>query len=117
EMIFLQDGEIAIVGSDGVEIKNSKSECMCRVPENITWTAEMAEKEGFAHFMLKEIHEQPRAIRDTLRGRIGADDTIDLDGGLRTAECLANIARLHIVAMGTSLHAAHVGKFSIESLA
>ena len=117
EMIFLQDGEIAIVGSDGVEIKNSKSECMCRVPESITWTAEMAEKEGFAHFMLKEIHEQPRAIRDTLRGRIGADDTIELDGGLRTAECLANVDRLHIVAMGTSLHAAHVGKFFIEALA
>jgi glucosamine--fructose-6-phosphate aminotransferase (isomerizing) len=117
EMVFLNDGEIAVVGSDGIQIKNSKGECMCRGPETITWTAEMAEKEGYAHFMLKEIYEQPRAIRDTLRGRIGANDTIDLTGELSKAEILTGVDRLHIVAMGTSLHAAHVGKFLIESIA
>jgi glucosamine--fructose-6-phosphate aminotransferase (isomerizing) len=117
EMLFLQDGEIAIVSNDGVEIKNSNDECMCRSPERITWTAEMAEKEGYAHFMLKEIHEQPRAIRDTLRGRIGADDTITLGSELRNTEVLRGVDRLHILAMGTSLHAAHVGKFVIEALA
>jgi len=117
EMVFLNDGEIAIIGSDGVQIKNSSGECMCRPSETITWTAEMAEKEGYAHFMLKEIHEQPRAIRDTLRGRIGADDTIALGGELGKAEVLARFDRVHILAMGTSLHAAHVGRFLIESIA
>ena len=117
DMVFLQDGEVAVVGSDGVQIKGANGECMCRPPETITWTAEMAEKEGYAHFMLKEIHEQPRAIRDTLLGRIGADDTITLNDELGNAEILSAAERLHIVAMGTSLHAAHVGKFLIESLA
>ena len=117
EMVFLNDGEIAVIGRDGVQIKNSSGECMCRPPETITWTAEMAEKEGYAHFMLKEIHEQPRAIRDTLRGRVGADGTVALGGELDNAEILARFDRLHILAMGTSLHAAHVGKFLIESIA
>ena len=117
DMVFLQDGEVAVVSSDGVQIKSASGECMCRPPETITWTAEMAEKEGYAHFMLKEIHEQPRAIRDTLLGRIGADDTITLNDELGNAEILSAAERLHIVAMGTSLHAAHVGKFLIESLA
>jgi glucosamine--fructose-6-phosphate aminotransferase (isomerizing) len=78
----------------------------------------MAEKEGYSHFMLKEIHEQPRAISDTLRGRITADDMIDLSGDLGPLEHLVEHAEsLHILAMGTSLHAAQVGKFLIESLA
>ena len=117
DVVFLQDGEIAIVSSNSVQIKTSSNECMCRPPERITWTAEMAEKEGYAHFMLKEIHEQPRAIRDTLRGRIGAGDTISLESELHNIGFLADVERLHILAMGTSLHAAHVGKFLIESLA
>jgi len=121
EMVFLNDGEIAIVGSDGIQIKNADGECMCRLPETITWTADMAEKEGYAHFMLKEIHEQPRAIRDTLLGRIGPNDTINLTeeliGSGGKTEILADAERLHIVAMGTSLHAAHVGRFLIESIA
>src|SRR5207245_6959857 len=117
EMVFLNDGEIAVIGRDGVQIKNSSGECMCRPPETITWTAEMAEKEGYAHFMLKEIHEQPRAIRDTLRGRIGADDTVTVGRELGKADFLAGVERLQIVGMGTSLHAAQVGKFMIESLA
>ena len=117
DMVFLEDGEIAIVRSDSVQIKTANNESMCRPPERITWTAEMAEKEGYAHFMLKEIHEQPRAIRDTLRGRIGANDTITLDSELQNAEFLTKADRIHILAMGTSLHAAHVGKFLIESLA
>jgi len=117
EVVFLNDGEIAVIGSDGVQIKNSRGECMCRPAETITWTADMAEKEGYAHFMLKEIHEQPRAIRDTLRGCIGADATIALGAELGDAEILDRFDRLHILAMGTSLNAAHVGKFLIESIA
>jgi glucosamine--fructose-6-phosphate aminotransferase (isomerizing) len=77
----------------------------------------MAEKEGYAHFMLKEIHEQPRAIQDTLRGRITADDAIVLASELDTPGVLATASRVHILAMGTSLHAAYVGKTLIEGLA
>src|SRR5438132_2866496 len=116
-VVFLQDGQIAVVSSDSVQIKNSQGECMCQPPETINWTAEMAEKEGYAHFMLKEIHEQPRAIRDPLRGRIGADDTVTVGRELGKADFLAGVERLQIVGMGTSLHAAQVGKFMIESLA
>jgi glucosamine--fructose-6-phosphate aminotransferase (isomerizing) len=90
---------------------------MCREPETITWTAEMAEKEGYAHFMLKEIHEQPRAIRDTLLGRLGADDTIALASELGCPKIFSEAERITIIAMGTSLHAAHVGKYLIESIA
>jgi glucosamine--fructose-6-phosphate aminotransferase (isomerizing) len=117
KMIFLRDGEVAVIDANGVEIKNSDGRCMCRKPETIAWTADMAEKEGYAHFMLKEIYEQPRAIRDTWMGCINADDTLSVDCESPGATALANVDRLHIVAMGTSLHAAHVGKFLIESLA
>src|SRR5262245_40571355 len=116
-MMFLRDGEIAIVNSDGVEIKDIDGQCMCREPETITWTAEMAEKEGYAHFMLKEIHEQPRAVRDTLRGRIDADDSVVLASELGNPSILRDAERIQILAMGTSLHAAYVGKFLIEGLA
>jgi len=116
-VVFLQDGEMAVVSSDSVQVRNSHGECMCRPAETINWTAEMAEKEGYAHFMLKEIHEQPRAVRDTLRGRIGANDTVTLSPELHNPEILAGVERLQIVGMGTSLHAAQVGKFLIESLA
>ena len=116
-VVFLEDGQVAVVSSDSVQIKNSQGECMRQPPETINWTAEMAEKEGYAHFMLKEIHEQPRAIRDTLRGRIGADDTVTVGRELGKADFLAGVERLQIVGMGTSLHAAQVGKFMIESLA
>ncbi len=116
-VVFLQDGEIAIVSSDSFQIKNSQGECMCRPAETINWTAEMAEKERYAHFMLKEIYEQPRAIRDTLRGRIGENDTVTLSSELHNAAIFAGVERLQIVGMGTSLNAAQVGKFLIESLA
>jgi glucosamine--fructose-6-phosphate aminotransferase (isomerizing) len=116
DIIFLKDGEIAIVRSDEVQIKGADGQCMCREPETINWTADMAEKEGYAHFMLKEIHEQPRAIRDTLLGRLNGD-RLTLDAELGNPSFLRDAERLTIVAMGTSLHAAHVGKFLIESIA
>src|SRR5205807_281560 len=117
DVVFLQDGEIAIVRSDSVQIKTANNESMCRPPERITWTAEMAEKEGYAHFMLKEIHEQPRAIRDTLRGRIASDDTVTLSAELGDPDILVTADRVTILAMGTSLHSAQVGKFMIMHIA
>jgi glucosamine--fructose-6-phosphate aminotransferase (isomerizing) len=115
-MIFLRDGEVAIVGDTTIQIKDFNGQCACRPPETITWTAEMAEKEGYAHFMLKEIYEQPRAIQDTLRGRLG-DGRVTLEADLGNTDILKTAERLQIVAMGTSLHAAQVGKFLIEALA
>jgi glucosamine--fructose-6-phosphate aminotransferase (isomerizing) len=118
QMVFLKDGDIATVASDEIRVRNNGCVCVRPEPETILWTAEMAEKEGYSHFMLKEIHEQPRAISDTLRGRIAADDMIDLRGDLGPVEhFLKDAGSLHILAMGTSLHAAQVGKFLIESLA
>ena len=117
DMVFLKDGELAVVGSDSVQFTDVDGRCTCRPPETITWTAEMAEKEGYAYFMQKEIYEQPRAIRDTLIGRLGANNTVTLDADLGDMEALSSVDRLHIVAMGTSLHAGLVGKFLIESLA
>ena len=77
----------------------------------------MAEKEGYAHFMLKEIHEQPRAIKDTLLTRVTNENGVNLSGDIADLGPLAAAKRLHIVAMGTSLHAAQIGKFMIEALA
>src|SRR5215471_12511269 len=117
DVVFLRDGEIAVVEHTGIQIMDHNGECMCREPETISWTADMAEKEGYAHFMLKEIHEQPRAIRDTLLGRVGPDDDVTLAAELGNPRILMEADRITIVAMGTSLHAAQVGKFMIESLA
>jgi glucosamine--fructose-6-phosphate aminotransferase (isomerizing) len=117
DVLFLQDGEMAVVTSDGVKIRDLNGDWMRREPEKITWTADMAEKEGYPHFMLKEIHEQPRAIRDTLLGRIGIGSTITLGKELGDPKILTEAERITIVAMGTSLHAAQAGKFLIETLA
>jgi glutamine---fructose-6-phosphate transaminase (isomerizing) len=117
DMVFLKDGEIAVIGADDVRFHDANGTCSTRQPEKVTWTADMAEKEGYAHFMQKEIHEQPRAIKDTLLGRVTSEGGVSLETDLGDLRALASAERLHIVAMGTSLHAAHVGKFMIEALA
>jgi glucosamine--fructose-6-phosphate aminotransferase (isomerizing) len=116
-VVFLHDGEVAILDSSGVQFETRDGKRSSRAPETITWTANMAEKDGYPHFMLKEIHEQPRAVRDTLRCRIQNDGAINLAEDLKNWEVLHNAERIQIVGMGTSLNAAHVGKYLIESLA
>src|SRR5204862_3881405 len=101
DMVFLRDGEVAVIDSTGLQLRDMDGKCMCREPETITWTADMAEKEGYDHFMLKEIHEQPRAIRDTLRGRIGSGGAIMLGAELGSRKALEDEERIMIVAMGT----------------
>ncbi len=114
-MLFLDEGEIATVTRTGVTLMDLAGHAVERAPRDITWSAVQAEKGGFKHFMLKEIHEQPRAVSDTLRGRLDLKnqtallDEISLDP--------AALKRLYIVACGTSFHAALVGKFLIEGLA
>ena len=116
DMVFLNDGEMAVIDNSGVTIKDFTGRLLCREPETISWSAEMAEKEGHPHFMLKEIYEQPRAVRATLCGRLGADDTVTLDAEIGQID-LSNVDRIAIVACGTSLHAGLVGKFFMDSLA
>src|SRR5207237_1671500 len=114
-MMFLEEGELADIRKSGVVVTDLDGKKVERAPKVITWSSVMAEKAGFKHFMLKEIHEQPRAVTDTLRGRLSPDtgdvtiDGIELD--------LQQIKRITILACGTSWHAALVGKFMIEQLA
>ena len=117
EMLFLNDSEIAVVRRDSIELQDFAGKPVSRQPERITWSASAAEKEGYPHFMLKEIFEQPRAVRDTLCGRLDGNKSVTLEDGFGSPEIFASVDRMHIVACGTSLHAALVGKFMIESLA
>jgi glucosamine--fructose-6-phosphate aminotransferase (isomerizing) len=117
EMIFLEDEEMAVLRRDGYQITTLSGDAVQREPTHITWTPMMAEKGGYKHFMLKEIHEQPRVITDTVRGRIqGRNREIYLeDIGLDEAT-LKKVKRISLVACGTSWHAALIGKFMIEDL-
>ncbi|MBD3271964.1 MAG: glutamine--fructose-6-phosphate transaminase (isomerizing) [Elusimicrobia bacterium] len=118
DVIFLDNGEIAELSRNGYAILTLDGNPVEKKPVRITWNAIQAEKSGYRHFMLKEIFEQPDTIRDTLRGRIipGKSDInieeLNLDPSL-----LSRISRLHIVACGTSYHAAMVGKFLFEEVA
>ena len=117
EVVFLNDGELALIGRDGIQLKDFDGRSTQRRSETITWSAEMAEREGYPHFMFKEIFEQPRAVRDTLRGRLNAAGQVDLGAEFGNSDLFRKAGRVHIVACGTSLHAGLVGKFLIERLA
>ena len=117
QMIFLEDQEIVVLQDDRCEIKDLSGTPVQRKATYISWTPMMAEKGGYKHFMLKEIHEQPRVITDTIRGRIlGRNSEIYLgDIGL-SEDMLRKVKKIYLVACGTSWHAALVGKFMLESL-
>ncbi len=114
-MMFLEEGEIAELTRGGIDVIDLAGKPIKRVPRLIEWSAVMAEKAGYKHFMLKEIHEQARAVTDTLRGRVSiekADATLD---GIELDP--ATMKKLTIIACGTSWHAGLVGKFLIEQIA
>jgi len=118
KVIFLEDGEMAVIQDTGVQISTLGGEKRRRPPKEILWDPVTAEKGGFKHFMLKEIHEQPRAISDTIRGRVSLEEGKILLGDLGlSAKALKEIRRVCLIACGTSYHAALVGKFMIEELA
>jgi glutamine---fructose-6-phosphate transaminase (isomerizing) len=118
DIFFLADGDMAIVTADGVQLTDFNGKPVVRQVQHVTWDPIQAEKGGFKHFMLKEIYEQPRAVRDTTLGRVSQDtghiflDQMDItDAEFRLAE------KINILACGTSWHAGQAGKFMIESLA
>ena len=118
DALFLEDGEIVVAGPGGIRVTDFSGDVKRRPPVHIDWSPVMAEKGGYRHFMLKEIHEQPRAILDTLAGRVLPEtgevffETLPLG-----EEELRKLSRVLIVACGTSWHAGLVGKFMIERLA
>ncbi|MBI4209039.1 MAG: glutamine--fructose-6-phosphate transaminase (isomerizing) [Deltaproteobacteria bacterium] len=118
DVVFMEDGEIAEIIPGKVSIETLRGEKRERSPQKITWTAAMAEKAGYPHFMLKEICEQPEAIIDTLRGRISPETGETFLEGLKIdeEECRA-LQRMTLVACGTSYYAGLVGKFWFEELA
>ncbi len=114
----LADGELAVVTADSVEVTNRKGEKVNKKIFEVTWNAEAAEKGGYEHFMLKEINEQPKAVRDTMSQRITADgQAIQMEELKWDKEYLEKFSRVYIVACGTAYHAGLVGKYYIEKLA
>jgi len=118
QMLFLADGEFAVLSRDGVQLVDAEGHLIERAPRTIQWDPVSAEKGGFDHFMQKEIFEQPRALRDTLGTRLREDELdVDLDGIDLSAAAVKNIERVTLVACGTAHYACLVGKYLIEQLA
>ena len=117
QMLFMEDGEFAVLSREGVQITDARGHLVEREPRIIQWDPVSAEKGGYDRFMQKEIFEQPRALRDTIGTRIGADDEIDLDGIDLGPPAAKSIERVFLVACGTAYYSAMVGKYMIERLA
>jgi glucosamine--fructose-6-phosphate aminotransferase (isomerizing) len=118
DMFFLADGDMAILTPDGVQLCDFDGHSVQRRVQHILWNPVEAEKGGYQHFMLKEIYEQPRAVRDTTLGRVGQESgRIFLDEMEITPAEFAEFQQVKIIACGTSWHAGLAGKFMIEKLA
>ena len=118
DMVVLEDEDVAVITRHGVEISQIDGAPAERAPTRILWDPILAEKGGYRHFMLKEIYEQPRAVADTLRGRVQPEGgTVVLPDVALDPDVLEGIQRIVLVACGTSYHAAIVGRFMLERLA
>jgi glucosamine--fructose-6-phosphate aminotransferase (isomerizing) len=118
KVIILEDGQMAVLTAKSVQVFTVEGVPVDAKIQNIDWSPAMAEKSGYKHFMLKEIHEQPRAIEDTLRGRLDREqgDVSAEEIGL-TPEIATSLSRIYLLACGTSHHAAMVGRYYFESIA
>ncbi|MGB5703603.1 MAG: glutamine--fructose-6-phosphate transaminase (isomerizing), partial [Polyangiales bacterium] len=118
EMVFMEDGEVAVLDPDGFALSTLDGKPLSRRSRKISWSPVMAEKAGYKHFMLKEIFEQPRALEDTLRGRLDREraDVVTAEIGLSEEDAKA-IRRVILLACGTSHHATIAGRYWIEELA
>jgi glutamine---fructose-6-phosphate transaminase (isomerizing) len=118
DLFFLADGDLAVITQDGVKLTDFDGNPIVRQVQHVTWDPIMAEKGGFKHFMLKEIYEQPRAVRDTTLGRVSQDTGhVFLDEMQISHAEFRAAKKINITACGTSWHAGQAGKFMIESLA
>ncbi len=118
DMFFLNDGDLAVLTPEGVHLTDFNGRPIKRQVSHILWDPIMAEKGGYKHFMLKEVFEQPRSIRDTMLGRVGQESgRIFLDEIDIPQKQLRAFQQVRIIACGTSWHAALAGKFMIEKLA
>jgi glucosamine--fructose-6-phosphate aminotransferase (isomerizing) len=117
EMVFMEDGELVVFRNATAQFSTIAGAPLDKKARHIDWSPMMAEKGGYRHFMLKEIHEQPRAVRDTIAGRLlEGEGDVYLEDLQFSDRQLAAIKRVVIIACGTSWHAALVGKFYIEGL-
>jgi len=118
DLFFLADGDLAVITSSGVQLTDFDGKAIERKVQRVTWDPIQAEKGGFKHFMLKEIYEQPRAVRDTTLGRISQDSgKVFLEEMEISEDEFRQTAKVNIAACGTSWHAGLAGKFMIERLA
>ncbi len=116
-VLFLNDEEMVVLSRDGVQLTTLQGEPVQRAVEKVLWSPILAEKGGYKHFMLKEIYEQPRAVRDTIRGRFSEESgQVYFEGMEALDEVLPRLEKLVLIACGTAWHAALVGKFMIEEL-
>ncbi len=118
DVIFLENGDIGRLTPAGVEIQDRAGKPVERPVQRLNWDPVQAEKGGYKHFMLKEIHEQPQVVQETFGGRVDFERAeVLLDTVKIPREDLAKVERLHLLACGTSWHSALVGKFLIENIA
>ncbi|MGQ0570837.1 MAG: glutamine--fructose-6-phosphate transaminase (isomerizing) [Armatimonadota bacterium] len=117
DVLIIGDGEMAIIEAGRTIITDLDGRPLERAPQRITWDAAMAEKGGYPHFMLKEIHEQPRALHETTMGRLDRDDTVELDGVAYPRGFVERLDKVWVLACGTAYHAGLVGRWMIEHLA
>ncbi|MGI6205258.1 MAG: glutamine--fructose-6-phosphate transaminase (isomerizing) [Anaerovoracaceae bacterium] len=117
QIYLLENNEMAVIRENEVNIYDADRNEVKRDVFNVTWDADAAEKEGYEHFMLKEIHEQPDGIKDTLMRRMNDEGEITLDGINLTKEDIESFDKVYIVACGTAYHAGLIGKYAIEKLA
>src|ERR1700685_3968149 len=118
DIFFLADGDMAIVTADGVQLTDFDGKPVVRQVQHVMWDPILAEKGGFKHFMLKEIYEKPRAVRDTTLGRVSQETGHIFLEQMEISEAEFRAAnKINIIACGTSWHAGQAGKFMIETLA
>ena len=117
DVYLLNDNEFVTLSKDGIDIRTRNKEIIKKEIFHVTWDVNAAEKCGYEDFMLKEIHEQPKAVRDTLAGKIALNKEISFDNIKFTKNELDNFDKIYIVACGTAYHAGLVGKHAIEKLA
>ncbi len=118
QVVYLEDGEVAIIKADGYVVKTIQNKTKTKEVTQLDWSLEKAEKQGYAHFMLKEIFEQPAAIEDAIRGRLLPGEGLAKLGGLQgVVEKLRTIEKIIIVSCGTSYHAGLIGEYMLEEYA